>query len=77
MPERILNESKASEQGRIVKIRGTGDFHRGLIHMGMSIGHIVKVERKTSPEDSLEVEVCGRKLSLNGEETTKIYVQPT
>jgi Fe2+ transport system protein FeoA len=75
MSDKVLRELGPGEKGRVVKIRGGGDFHRRLMNMGLTFGHTVEMVRGTSAGSSIEVKVKGHTLSLPEEEAARIYVE--
>ena len=77
MAVKPLNELECGGRGRIVKIRGKGDFHRRLFEVGLVVGGTVKMGSVTVLGDPIEVKVNGYNLSLNKEEANNIQVEVT
>ena len=77
MAVKPLSELECGGKGRIVKIRGKGDFHRQLFEVGLVVGGTVKMGSITVLGGPIEVKVNGYNLPLNKEEASNIQVEVT
>ena len=71
---KALIELEPGEKGKVVRIRGKGDFHRQLASVGLTVGYILEMNPVQS-RDCVEVRVKGDSLSLLREEASRIYVE--
>ena len=71
---KVLIELKPGEKGRVVRIRGRGDFHRRLMALGLAVGSILEIDTVQS-RDCVDVKVKGDSLPLLREEASRIYVE--
>jgi len=70
-----LNEVKAGQKGRIVKIIGRSGVNKRIADMGVVSGTIVEVQRVAPLGDPIDVKLKGYHLSLRKEEASKIMVK--
>lgn len=75
MPLLFLNELKAGQQGKIVKVKGEGTIRRRLLDMGVIRGTGIEMERVAPLGDPVEVKLKGYHLSLRKEEAANIQVE--
>ena len=71
---KALIELKPGEKGRVVRIRGRGDFHRRLMAVGLTVGCTIQIMAARCG-DCVEVKVRGDNVSLRSEEAAGIYVE--
>ena len=71
---KALIELKPGERGRVVRIRGRGNFHRRLASVGLTVGRILEMNAVQS-RDCVEVRVKEDNLRLLREEASRIYVE--
>jgi len=75
MVNKLLNELKPREKGRITKVIGGGNIHRRLLDMGLVTGSEIEVERVAPLGDPIEVKIKGYHLSLRKEEASNIQIE--
>jgi Fe2+ transport system protein FeoA len=75
MPIKPLNQLKAKEKGKIVRVGGSGPLRRRSLDMGVIRGAEVEVERVAPLGDPIEIKIKGYHLSLRKEEAANIYVE--
>lgn len=62
---KALIELKPGERGRVVKIRGPGDFHHRLASAGLTVGRILDIN-VVQPKECVGVMIGGASLPLLG-----------
>lgn len=72
---RALSDFEYFERGRIVKIRGKGDFHRRLCKMGLVVGAVIEMGRLGAQADLVEVRVNKDIVLLHRNEITGIHIE--
>lgn len=73
--EKMLDEMKPGEKGKVAKITGQGAVKRRLLDMGITPGAEVFM-RKTAPlGDPMELNIRGYELSVRKEEARAVAVQ--
>jgi Fe2+ transport system protein FeoA len=75
MPIKPLNQLKAKEKGKIVRVGGSGAVRRRSLDMGVIRGAEIEVERVAPLGDPIEIKIKGYHLSLRKEEAANIYVE--
>lgn len=71
-----LNDLKAGQKGKIVKVLSRGDAGRRITAMGVTPGSVVEVERSEPRGDPIDIKVKGYHFSLRREEAEKIEIEP-
>ena len=79
MALKLLGKMRPGEKGKIARIRGKPDMHRGLSRMGLAIGRFICVENSSSFTDVCPIVVSiGRStLFVNLTEAANVYVDVT
>lgn len=75
MAEKLLRELDPGDEGRIVKIGGSGSIRRRMMDMGVVKGTPFRVERVAPLGDPMEILIKGYHLSLRREEAAQITVE--
>ncbi|QEK13329.1 ferrous iron transport protein A [Crassaminicella thermophila] len=73
--ERTLKDLRLKENGKIIKINGSGPVKRRLMDMGVVRGTEVYVEKKAPLGDPIEVKIKGYSLTLRKEDAEKIIIE--
>jgi Fe2+ transport system protein FeoA len=73
--EKLLRELDPGDEGRIVKIGGSGSIRRRMMDMGVVKGTPFRVERVAPLGDPMEILIKGYHLSLRREEAAQITVE--
>ena len=74
---KLLSELRNGEKGKVLKIRGKGNFHRRLLEVGVVLGATVEVTGILLPGADVRVKVNGYDRSLLEEEANGVYVEVT
>jgi len=75
MAEKMLQELKPGEKGRVIKIIGGGSVYRRILDMGIVKGAEVEMERVAPLGDPVEIKIKGYHLSLRKNEAANIYME--
>ena len=70
-----LAELKPSEQGTIIKVRGSGATGNRLMEMGLTPGSVITVEKIAPLGDPIDIKIKGYHLSLRREEAMGIKIE--
>ena len=70
-----LTEVSHGSGGRVVIIRGCGNFHRRLMKLGLRIGHTLFLGKVTPENNMIQVLVNGTSILLTIEEASRIVVE--
>lgn len=70
-----LAELKPSEQGTIIKVRGSGGTGKRLMEMGLTPGSIITVEKIAPLGDPIDIKIKGYHLSLRREEAVGVKIE--
>ncbi|MDI3484337.1 MAG: DtxR family transcriptional regulator, Mn-dependent transcriptional regulator [Methanobacteriaceae archaeon] len=69
-----LPQLEEMEEGRVSFIRGDYNFMEKIMNMGITIGSIIRVLRKSHPTESIEIEVKGSKILLRKDIANNIFI---
>jgi len=69
-----LPQLEEMEEGRVSFIRGDYKFMEKIMNMGITIGSIIRVLRKSHPTESIEIEVKGSKILLRKDIANNIFI---
>jgi len=69
-----LLQLEEMEEGRVSFIRGDYKFMEKIMNMGITIGSIIRVLRKSHPTESIEIEVKGSKILLRKDIANNIFI---
>lgn len=70
-----LSELKKGENGKVVKISGSGNIRQRLVDMGLVAGCSVEMQRVAPLGDPIEIKIKGYNLSLRKEEAAGVSVE--
>ncbi len=71
---KTLDQLQPSEQGRIVRVSGSGPVRRRMGDMGLTPGTLIEVIRAAPFRDPIEFRVRGYNLSLRKNEAADVEV---
>lgn len=72
---KTLNEIKAGESVRVVRLGGDGAVRRRIMDMGLTKGVEVRVRKVAPLGDPIELTVRGYELSIRRDEAAKVEVE--
>ena len=73
--EKLLEEFKINETGKVKKIIASGNIKRRLYDMGVTPGAIIKVKKFATLGDPIEVNIRGYELSLRKAEAACVVME--
>lgn len=72
---KTLNEIKAGESARVVRLGGDGAVRRRIMDMGLTKGVEVRVRKVAPLGDPIELTVRGYELSIRRDEAARVEVE--
>jgi len=72
-----LMDLQPGESGRIIRVKGKGEFHKRLADLGILKGKVVKVERVAPLGDPIYLVVDNTRLSIRKEDAYAIWLLKT
>lgn len=70
-----LRELKPGEKGKVIKIKGKGNFKKRLLDMGIVPGSEIQLEKVAPLGDPIDILIKGYHLSLRKEEAKEILIE--
>lgn len=71
-----LNDLKAGQSGKILKVSGNGPIRHRLLDLGIHFGEIVKIIKTAPLKDPLEISLGNGHITIRRSEAELIKIEP-